>query len=100
MQRAAASLRVSDLRVAPRPPVDFEAKPKELTGRSRSASKDFTEQMKFCGVYLSALRCASQPILLLRPCVWAACRLPPLGLGRGCGLLRAVCGRGAIGVLC
>ena len=33
-----------------RPPqsflVDFEAKPKELTGRSRSVSKDFTEQMK------------------------------------------------------
>ena len=27
-------------------PVDFEAKPKELTGRSRSVSKDFTEQMK------------------------------------------------------
>ena len=26
--------------------VDFEAKPKELTGRSRSVSKDFTEQMK------------------------------------------------------
>jgi hypothetical protein len=25
-------------------PVDFEAKPKELTGRSRSVSKDFTEQ--------------------------------------------------------
>ena len=27
-------------------PVDFKAKPKELTGRSRSVSKDFTEQMK------------------------------------------------------
>ena len=30
----------------PTGPVDFEAKPKELTGRSRSVSKDFTEQMK------------------------------------------------------
>ena len=26
--------------------VDLEAKPKELTGRSRSVSKDLTEQMK------------------------------------------------------
>ena len=35
--------------------VDFEAKPKELTGRSRSVSKDLTEQMKFSPSLTSAV---------------------------------------------
>ena len=45
---------------SPVSPVDFEAKPKELTGRSRSVSKDFTDQTKL--IYKRPVKFMDRPV--------------------------------------